>query len=53
MIDAEYAEGVEPNKYLDLENKEEDNKPQEDSDDFELDPAKVCAIDDLDCEACQ
>ena len=53
MIDATYAEGVEPSPYLDLENKEEDNQPQEESDDFELDPAKVCAIDDLDCEACQ
>lgn len=54
-MNAEYAEGVEPSKYIDLPNKEEDNtsEAQASLDDFELDPAKVCAIDDPDCEACQ
>lgn len=38
-MNAEYAKGAEPSKYIDL--------------DFELDPSKVCKIDDPDCEACQ
>lgn len=51
-MNAEYAKDVEPNKYLDLENKEEDNKPQEESDDF-LAGVQACPIDaDETCESC-
>lgn len=47
MIDATYAPGAEKSKYVNL--------PEVTTtlDDFELDPAKVCRIDDPDCESCQ
>ena len=40
MIDATYAEGVDPSPYLDL-------PTHQSLDDFELDASKVCRIDDL------
>lgn len=46
-MNAEYAEGVEPNKYLDL------SQTEPTLGDFELDPSKVCLIDNPDCEACE
>ncbi len=50
-MDAEYAQGVEPSPYIDLKPQTPDNTTEDDS--FELDPTKVCRIDDPDCEACQ
>lgn len=49
-MEAQYVSGEVVSRYLNLETTAKEEKTD---DDFELDPAKVCRIDDPECESCQ